>query len=93
MNAESYILLMVAGWLLIAAAMLWGMLRVARVHAQHAHLRQMEEDTAQDRETPVIQPVPQVIEPVAVEAKPAARRVRKPRPRLFHLPAFRHVHH
>ena len=36
MSPESVILLMIAGWLLVAAAMLWGMLRIARRHS-HAH--------------------------------------------------------
>lgn len=34
MSPESVILLAVSAWLLVAAAMLWGMLRVARRHTQ-----------------------------------------------------------
>ena len=34
MGPESVILLAVSAWLLVAAAMLWGMLRVVRRHAQ-----------------------------------------------------------
>lgn len=35
MGPESVILLAVSAWLLVAAAMLWGMLRVVRRHAMH----------------------------------------------------------
>ena len=33
MGPESVILLMISAWFLVAAAMLWGMLRIARRHA------------------------------------------------------------
>lgn len=36
MNPESLILLMICAWLLLAAALLWGMLRVARRHQRDA---------------------------------------------------------
>lgn len=36
MNPESLILLMITGWLCVAASMLWGMLRVSRRHAGHS---------------------------------------------------------
>ncbi|MDD0843550.1 hypothetical protein [Pseudomonas sp. Gutcm_11s] len=37
MEAESVIFLAISSWFLVAAAMLWGMLRVVRRHAQDAH--------------------------------------------------------
>jgi len=40
MAAESVILLAVSSWFLVAAAMLWGMLRVVRRHARDAAERQ-----------------------------------------------------
>lgn len=38
MSPESYILLMVSGWLLVSAAMLWGMLRLLKRHQLEAQL-------------------------------------------------------
>ena len=38
MSPEGYILLMIFGWLLLAAAMLWGMLRLINRYRLEAHL-------------------------------------------------------
>ncbi|MDQ7984641.1 hypothetical protein QYS36_06785 [Pseudomonas sp. G34] len=38
MSPESYILLMISGWLLVSAAMLWGMLRLLKRHQLEAQL-------------------------------------------------------
>lgn len=40
MEAESVILLAISSWLLVAAAMLWGMLRVVQRHAHDAQSHQ-----------------------------------------------------
>lgn len=39
MGPESVILLMISAWFLVAAAMLWGMLRIARRHAPYSQPR------------------------------------------------------
>jgi len=39
MGPASIILLMISAWFLVAAAMLWGMLRIARRHAVHSQPR------------------------------------------------------
>ncbi|KIP96622.1 MULTISPECIES: hypothetical protein [Pseudomonas] len=38
MSTESYILLMISGWLLVSAAMLWGMLRLINRYQLEAQL-------------------------------------------------------
>ena len=38
MSPESYILLMISGWLLVSAAMLWGMLRLLNRYQLEAQL-------------------------------------------------------
>jgi hypothetical protein len=38
MSAESYILLMISGWLMVSAAMLWGMLRLVNRYQLEAQL-------------------------------------------------------
>ncbi|WP_043307256.1 hypothetical protein [Pseudomonas sp. ML96] len=50
MEAESVILLAISSWFLVAAAMLWGMLRVVRRHALDAHAYQ---EPNRPREVPV----------------------------------------
>lgn len=42
MEAEAVILLAISSWFLVAAAMLWGMLRIVRRHARDADERQAE---------------------------------------------------
>lgn len=39
MGPASIILLMISAWFLVAAAMLWGMLRIARRHAAYSQPR------------------------------------------------------
>lgn len=46
MGPESIILLMISAWFLVAAAMLWGMLRIARRHATYSQPRPVERATA-----------------------------------------------
>lgn len=58
MNAESVILLMISGWLLVAAAMLWGMLRLARRHQTMAMLAHSEQAQAQDQAVEQLKVVP-----------------------------------
>jgi len=38
MSPESYILLMISGWLMLSAAMLWGMLRLVNRYQLEAQL-------------------------------------------------------
>ncbi|TBU72769.1 hypothetical protein DNK06_21345 [Pseudomonas daroniae] len=38
MSPESYILLMISGWLMVSAAMLWGMLRLVNRYQLEAQL-------------------------------------------------------
>ncbi|GEM_PF-1253093 len=87
MNAESYIVLMIAGWLLISAAMLWGMLRIARAHAQRAHLKQcahVEKDVLEAA-------VPQT---PLTSGEPKRRKSREPRVARAFLPStYRHLPH
>jgi hypothetical protein len=40
MSLTMAILMLVGMWLSVAAAMLWGVLRIVRRHAQHHHLPQ-----------------------------------------------------
>lgn len=41
MGPESVILLLISAWFLVAAAMLWGLLRIARRHASYNQPRPM----------------------------------------------------
>lgn len=86
MNAESYIVLMIAGWLLISAAMLWGMLRIARAHAQRAHLKQCAQaENVQEAAAPQA-PLP--------SDEPKRHKPRGPRTTRAFLPTtYRHLPH
>lgn len=81
MNAESVILLMISGWLLVAAAMLWGMLRLARRHQAMAMLAQAERVNA-------LQP-----EPEPLQVVPARRAHKVPKPRKYrHMTGHGRLH-
>ncbi|TBV01516.1 hypothetical protein [Phytopseudomonas dryadis] len=47
MNPESYILLMISGWLLLSAALLWAMLRLVHRHQLEAQLAAQEQNRHQ----------------------------------------------
>lgn len=53
MSPESYILLMISGWLLVSAAMLWGMLRLLNRYQLEA---QLAEEFPHCPPRPTIQP-------------------------------------
>ena len=78
MGPESIILLMISAWFLVAAAMLWGMLRIARRHAAHSS-------------HPESRPVERA--PLARNGgkRRPAQRPKLPRPVLS--PAYRAAHH
>lgn len=46
MSPESYVLLLISCWLLLAAALLWGMLRIARRHYATNGIANCEDETA-----------------------------------------------
>ncbi|MBD9484109.1 hypothetical protein IB229_14085 [Pseudomonas sp. PDM14] len=58
MSPESVILLMISGWLLVAASMLWGMLRLARRHQTMAMLAQSEQSQRQEQTLEQLKVVP-----------------------------------
>lgn len=51
MSPESYVLLLISCWLLLAAALLWGMLRIARRHYATNGLEDCEAETRSERPT------------------------------------------
>ncbi|WP_394558293.1 hypothetical protein [Aquipseudomonas alcaligenes] len=70
MEAELVILLAIASWLLVAVAMLWGMLRVARRHARDAHDQQLPE---QPRRAEPVKRKPRRPKPLRPGLAPALR--------------------
>ncbi|WP_263139827.1 hypothetical protein [Pseudomonas sp. RIT-PI-AD] len=98
MDAESYILLMLAGWLLISAAMLWGMLRMARSHAQRASLARHSDSVAEQPAEQPVEAVPATLDATERKApiKTPAQKSRKGFKERFHLEwpgHHRHVPH
>lgn len=71
MSPESVILLMISGWLLVAASMLWGMLRLSRRYQAMAMLAQAEQTETLQLEQP--------LEPLKVVPARRVHKVAKPR--------------